>query len=218
MRRVQTSSSKRALFEPFKPKNGNKSSELFDKFRQKLDIPSNYRLVYVVKNELLNTISFGIVFVSCIGGMLCFSALLLCELTGRSKFGEVVEGFTPLVCFIVSWFISVFLLTTFVKHTTVLRIYHNPENKKSIYMGVRRAFTFYIEDFTANDVIYRFDPALKASKSAGKRFLDAATKKYGNFFIKGQLKMIDTSNFKMDKELMSVIGEKNFNLVKKIKN
>ncbi len=183
---------------------------LNDKLREKFNLDSNYKLIYLIEKERANLILFNLtnllfpLFFS-LGGFFLFA-----ELTGISQMSKSFENPLLFLTILNIYFGFAYFVTRLTQSRTVFRIYYNEKLDKFVLFRNKGLINFKMEEFTKQNVKYRFMDNEKNQNT----FIRNLTQSQGNIYINNHLRQLEFSQFSSIEMIEKLLDEKSFQLVK----
>ena len=180
------------------------------RFRKDFNLGENYKLVYLLENERMHL--FLNYFMNLLFPPLllsCFT-ILMAELTGLSKFNEVYDQTYFYLAGVTCWLVFVYALAKKTQKSTIMRIYFDQQANKFVSIRMGSFFRFKKEEFTPDNVVYRFGPSLENKI----KYFENMTKRHGNVYINNTLQQVNFKHFTSNNVVEKMVGSKSFNYLK----
>jgi hypothetical protein len=184
---------------------------LNERLRRKFNMndQNRYKLIYVVNNERLLLVLYGMINMMLPLYLFMIVVLLIAELTDRSQLKRSFERPYETIGVLFIFMSFVLFLSKQAQWRNVLRIYYDNKEKNFILIDSRGIFNFSQETFKHTDVIYKFAQSkTKPLNMAGRNPLFTNLKRnLGNTYINGRARSIELERFSSNKYLDMIFGE-----------
>jgi len=175
--------------------------------RKRFKLGEDYKLIYMIENERLHLITFGLMnsvfplfFV--LGG-----AFLYAEYMDMSQITRSFDNPYLFIVTLAAYFGFAFYMSRLSQNRTIFRLYYNEKLDKYVLIRLKGIIGFRSENFTAKDAIFKLpDP----NKNA---LLQNVDKAMGNVVINGRIRSVEFNQFSTQGSIKKLFGDKMYGLI-----